>query len=720
MAAGTLIGTPVNRVDGRKKITGAAKYAADLMKGNKIAHGFMVASPIAGGRIAKLNTEAAERAPGVLLVLTHKNAERLNSLPVELGQGGVAAESRMPLTDDRIYYAGQCVAFVVANTAEQARCAASLLDIEYEKDSWAVSVEEASNTAYRPEHFMHEPMQLTRGNVDSARAAADVYFEATYRTPVEHSCAMEPHATIAEWTDDGLRVYNSTQFIVGDAAGLSTAFGLPLDKVQVICPFLGGMFGSKGAMFPHTLLAASAARRIGRPVRTVLTRQDVLTVIPHRTETVQTFELGAKADGRLTAMRHHTLSHTSLRDEFTEPTNLTSRHLYEVPNYEGSHELVRINVIKPAWVRAPGETPCQFALESAMDELAVQLRIDPVELRRRNDAKAHGQTGKPYSSKHLIECYEIGGERFGWKDRPQAPRSMRDGDALIGWGTATATYPGYRMGATVRVRLENEGDRVRAVVATAGSDVGTGMYTMLAITASDQLSLPLEDIEVKLGDSSLPQCAVAGGSNLTASTAPAVMAACQEIRSKLSVTENRLLGAAFEASGLDSIEGTGTTSPIFGSNEQFTFQSFGAHFVEVRVNEDIGRIRVSRIVSVFDCGRIISPKTARSQFIGGIVFGIGHALLEEIVYDPQIGRPINADLAGYLVPVHADVPEIDVYWLDKPDFNFNPIGCRGLGEIGITGVAAAIANAVFHATGVRMRDLPLTPDKFLKAQKSGS
>jgi xanthine dehydrogenase YagR molybdenum-binding subunit len=276
------------------------------------------------------------------------------------------------------------------------------------------------------------------------------------------------------------------------------------------------------------------------------------------------------------------------------------------------------------------------------------------------------------------------------------------------------------MGATVRVRLEKEGDRVRAIVSTAGSDVGTGMYTMLAITASDQLSLPLEDVEVKLGDSSLPQCAVAGGSNLTASTAPAVMAACQEIRSKLSVTENRLLGAAFEASGLDSIEGTGTTSPIFGSNEQFTFQSFGAHFVEVRVNEDIGCIRVSRIVSVFDCGRIISPKTARSQFIGGIVFGIGHALLEEIVYDPQIGRPINADLAGYLVPVHADVPEIDVYWLDKPDFNFNPIGCRGLGEIGITGVAAAIANAVFHATGVRMRDLPLTPDKFLEAQKSGS
>jgi xanthine dehydrogenase YagR molybdenum-binding subunit len=529
---------------------------------------------------------------------------------------------------------------------------------------------------------------------------------------------MEPHATIAEWTDGRLRVYNSTQFIVGDAAGLSTAFGIPLEKVEVICPFTGGMFGSKGMMFAHILLAVSAARRVGRPVRIVLTRQEVLTAIPHRTDTVQTFELGATADGRLTSMRHHTRSHTSLQDEFTEPTNLTSRHLYEVPNYEGSHELVRINVIKPAWVRAPGETPCQFALESAMDELAVRLLMDPIELRRRNHAKAHGQTGKPYSSKHLLECYDVGAERFGWKDRPNAPRSMRDGDAWLGWGTATATYPGYLMGATVRVRLEKEAGEVRAIVSTAGSDVGTGMYTMLAITASDLLSLPLESIEVKLGDSSLPPCAVAGGSNLTASTTPAVLAACQEIRSKLSAINDSSLAAAFLASGLNSIEGTGTTSPIFGSNDRFTFQSFGAHFVEVRVNEDIGRIRVSRIVSVFDCGRIVSPKTARSQFIGGIVFGIGHALLEEVVYDPQIGRPINADLAGYLVPVHADVPEINVAWLDKSDFEFNPIGCRGLGEIGITGVAAAIANGVFHATGVRMRDLPLTPDKFLEAQKS--
>jgi xanthine dehydrogenase YagR molybdenum-binding subunit len=713
--APTPIGTPVNRVDGRKKITGAAKYAADLMKGNEIAHAFLVGSAVAAGRITNIDSAAAESATGVLLILTHKNADRFTNIPVELGPGGVAPESRTPLSDDCIYYAGQCVAAVVAETAEQARFAASLLEISYEKNSWAVTVEEARGTLYQPAQFMHESMQVKRGDVDGALAAADVRLEATYRTPVESACALEPHAAIAEWIDGRLRVYNSSQFISGDAAGLSTAFNLSPDQVEVICPFTGGMFGSKAAMFPHILLAAAAARRIGRPVRAVLTRQDVLTSIPHRTDTIQKFELGAKSDGTLTAMRHYTLSHTSLKDEFIEPTNLTSRHLYEVPNYQGLHELVRINVMKPAWVRAPGEAPCQFALESALDELAVKLQMDPLELRRRNDSNAHGQTGKPYSNKRLLECYEVGEQRFGWKKRPAAPRSMREGDCLIGWGMATATYPGYLMGATIRVRLENTGGQVRATVSTAGSDVGTGMYTMLAITASDYLGLPLEQIEVKLGDSALPPCAVAGGSNLTASTAPAVLGACQAMRKKLGCAPGVPLSQAFQASGQTALEETFQTAPIFGNNDQFTFQSFGAHFVEVRVHEDIGRIRVSRIVSAFDCGRIISPKTARSQYMGGIVFGIGQALLEELVYDPQTGRAVNADLAGYLVPVHADVPEIDISWLDKPDFNFNPIGCRGLGEIGITGVAAAIANAVYHATGVRLRDLPLSPHKFLKA-----
>ncbi len=523
-------------------------------------------------------------------------------------------------------------------------------------------------------------------------------------------------------------------------------FDLPLDKVRVLCPFIGGMFGSKALTGAHVLLAALASRQLKRPVKVVLSRTQVLTDIGHRSETIQRFEIGAKHDGTLTAMRHHVTTHTALNDEFVEFASVTSRMLYHVPNYKTVHETVRLNVMKPSWVRAPGETPGQFALESAMDELAYRLGMDPVELRQRNHAKVNLHNEKPFSSKHLLECYARGAERFGWAARNPKPKSMRDREALLGWGTATATYPGYRMGASVNVRLERDAAGTRALVSTAGSDAGTGMYTMLAITAAEGLGLPLERVSVELGNSELTECAVAGGSNLTASTAPAATDACTEIKRELlkiaAKTADGFTGAQGRESefmfregrlahrsdparsigygdllilgGCDAIEAQGKTTPLFGHNDQYSFQSFGAHFVEVCVIEAIGRVRVSRIVSVFDCGRILSAKTARSQFIGGIVFGIGHALFEDLTYDREHGHPVNADLAGYLVPVHADVPEIDVSWIDEPDFNFNSLGCRGLGEIGITGVAAAIANAVYHATGVRVRDLPITPDKLLK------
>ena len=396
-------------------------------------------------------------------------------------------------------------------------------------------------------------------------------------------------------------------------------------------------------------------------------------------------------------------------------------------------------------MRAPGEAPGQFALESALDELAYKLAIDPVELRRINHASINPVHNKPFSAKHLLECYDRGAERFGWKARNPKLRATRDGNALIGWGMATATYPGYLMGAAVNVRLEREGSGVRAIVSTAGSDVGTGMYTMLAITAADALGLPIEQVTVELGDSTLLPCAIAGGSNLTASTAPAANDACLKIKNNLleiaSKTADGFTGALAKAEefvfrngrvahrsnpaqsisygdllslgGKEALEEQADTKPIFGHNEDYAFQSFGAHFVEVRVNEEIGRVRVSRIVSVFDCGRILSATTARSQFMGGIVFGIGHALLEDLTYDRAHGQPINADLAGYLVPVNADVPEMDISWIDKPDYNFNSMGVRGVGEIGITGVAAAIANAVYHGTGKRVRDLPITPDKLI-------
>ncbi len=741
--ATTLIGTSVNRVDGYHKVTGTAQYAAEMVLG-EMSHAVLVGSPIAAGTIEDIDTSAAERSPGVLLVLTHKNRGPLRSVPAEMDVG-LTAESRVPLEDDRIFHTGQYVAMIVAERAEQARDAASLLKIVYRSKPHAVVLEDAAATKYKPHDFMGDPLQLERGNVAQALAEAEVRLDETYSTPNAHSCALEPHACIASWSGGALTVYNSTQWIMGDRNVLQASFGLPAEKVRILCPYVGGMFGSKAAVGGHVLLAAIASRRLGRPVKAVLSRTQVLLNVGHRTETVQRFEIGAKRDGSIMAMRHHITSHTSIADEFTEPVSVCTRMLYDIPNYQTIHELVRLNVMKPGWMRAPGEAPGQYGIESALDELSYRLEIDPVELRRRNHAIVNPNNKKPFSSKHLLECYERGAERFGWASRKPQPRSMSDGKTLIGWGMATATYPGYRMGAAVNVRLQREPDGVRAYVSTAGSDVGTGLYTMLTLTAADHLGLPIERVTVTLGDSELLPCAVAGGSNLTASTAPATADACAEIKRKLlqiaAETADGFTGAQEHVADFlfqdgrvahlsapqrsigyadlmslgrrESIDAQGSTQPIFGQNDQYSFQSFGAHFVEVRVQQEIGRVRISRIVSVFDCGRIVSAKTARSQFLGGIVFGIGHALLEEIAYDREHGQSANSDLASYLVPVNADVPQIDVSWIGEPDYNFNPIGCRGIGEIGITGVAAAIANAVYHATGVRVRNLPITPDKLL-------
>jgi xanthine dehydrogenase YagR molybdenum-binding subunit len=476
----------------------------------------------------------------------------------------------------------------------------------------------------------------------------------------------------------------------------------------------------------------------------------VLTNSGHRTETVQRFELGATRGGKLVSMRHHTCSHTAVNglpddEEFHEPTNACTRLLYACPHYEATYEARRLHVMRPGWMRAPGEATGQWALECAMDELAAALQLDPVELRRCNHTDVDPHIQKPFSSKHLLTCYQQGAQRFGWEQRIPEPRSMRDGDVLVGWGMATATHPGWLMGATVRVRLVRDGAGVRGVVSTAGIDVGTGMYTMMAIVAAEGLGLPLERITAELGDSRLRPCPPAGGSNLTASTAPAIMDACADIRRQLLSLASSVPGGFERAgerageflfvdgrlapraeptrsiryedllarSGHDQLEAEARTDPSSLRNDQYAFQSFGAHFVEVRVHPDIGRIRVSRVVSVFDVGRVMNAKAVRSQFIGAIIFGIGQALFEELTYDPAQGQAVNADLAGYLVPVHADVPDIDVSWLNEPDLRFNSMGCRGAGEIGITGTAAAIANALYHATGRRVRELPITPDKLL-------
>lgn len=744
--ATTLVGTPVNRVDGRKKVTGTAQYAAEFVLGN-ICHAVLVSSSKPAGRLRTVGVTEAGKAPGVLLVLTHENVGPIGKLPSDMQTGGIYAETRPPLSDDHILHTGQYIAMVVAERMEQARYAASLINVEYDIEPFAVVIEDAPESKFKPKEFLHEPLTFSRGDLAKGFTDAEVKLDETYITPTEHPCALEPHATIASWSGDKLTVYNSTQWVQGDRTVFSAAFNIPPENVTVLCPFTGGMFGSKGAVSGHSILAAVAAQRLNRPVKIVLSRQQVMTDISHRSETIQRFEIGAKRDGTITAMRHHVTSHTSVDGDFPEPASLSSRMLYNVEDYETTQDLIRLNVVRPSWMRAPGEAPGQYALESALDELAYKLNIDPVELRRRNHTTINQHAKKPFSSKHLLECYDRGAERFGWSQRSAKPGSQRDGQTYVGYGMATATYPGYIMGATVKVRLERDAAGARAVVSTAGIDVGTGMYTMLTLVAADELGLPIERVSVELGNSSFTKCAVAGGSNLTASSAPATMDACTEIKRELlkiaaetadgfTGAQGRLnefvfqngrvahrsnpgRGIAYEdllsTARREALEGQGETKPIFGQNEQYAFQSFGAVFVEARVRPEIGRVRVSRVVAVYDCGRIMSAKTARSQFMGGIVFGIGAALLEELNYDRVHGQPVNVDLAEYLVPVHADVPEMDISWIGEPDFNFNAAGCRGIGEIGITGVAAAIANAVYHAVGVRVRDLPITPDKLLRA-----
>jgi xanthine dehydrogenase YagR molybdenum-binding subunit len=704
----TLLGTTVSRVDGRAKVTGSAQYTADLV-GSDLLHAVLLGSSVPSGRLAVLDVTAAERAANVRLVLTSANRGALGALPDGSDWSGWPSESRPPLADDVVNYHGQYIAMIVADTIENARYAASLVVAKYADAPFSTDLAGAATSSH-PVQVMGEELQVSRGDVESALATAAVVVDQTYVTSNQHPSAMEPHATVASWSDGELTVHNSTQWVAGNQVVLAAAFGVPPEKVHVKAPFVGGMFGSKVATAASTILAAVAAKRLGQPVKVVLTREQVLTTVGHRSETVQRVELGAQLDGELLAMRHRTVAHASVDEggnpaEFHEPTSSVTRVLYTTPNYAATHEARRLNVPPPGWMRAPGEATGLWAIESAMDELAVRVGVDPVELRRRNHADRDPHHDLPWSSKHLLECYSVGAQRFGWDGRPFAAGSMREGDDLLGWGMATASYPCWRFGATVRVRLGFERGSARAVVSTAGSEVGNGAYTVLALTAADRLGIDPAQVTVELGDTSLPRSSQTGGSGLTASTAPAVAEACSKLLARLGSLDRLAEG--------DELVEEASTEPVYLRDGTFAYQSFGAHFVEVRVAPDIGRVRVSRVVSVFDIGRVLSAKTTRSQLAGAVVFGIGQALHEQLGYDPAHGRLVNADLAGYLVPVNADVPAVDVSWLDVPDLRYNPLGCRGAGEIGITGLAAAVGNAVHHATGIRVRALPIGPDSLL-------
>lgn len=734
------VGKPLERTDGTLKVTGRARYAAEFDTPG-LAHAVIVTSTVARGRVTGYDTAAAEKAPGVLAVVTPKTAPPLKPVPGrELFPKAkqLPLELRPPLADDRVYHFGQAVAVVVADTFERASAAAALVRVAYAVETPALGAARAEG--FEPESFAgREELQYRRGDAAKALAGAVVRVEATYRTPVEHHHPIEPAATVAEWKDDALALHDSSRWVHATRKVLAGVFGLPAEQVRVVAPFVGGAFGSKGFTWQHNILAAAAAKVVGRPVKLVLTRRQMATLAGHRPETTQTVALGAAKDGALVALRHATTSTTSPLSDFVEPCGTLSKHLYACPAVAVAHRAVRVNRSSPIFMRAPGEAGGTFALEVAMDELAVALGMDPVELRLKNHADGDEEKGLPWSSKHLKECYRRGAERFGWAKRDPRPRSMRDGRLLVGWGMATAAYPGVRAEAKASVRVAADG---RAVASSAAHEIGNGAYTVFTQLAADALGLSVEKVRFELGDSALPFAPAAGGSQTTATVGSAVLAAAEAGKTELAklavadqksplfglkpddlaARDGKLVAKADAAkgdtfaevltrAGKKDIRAEASAGPG-EEKEKFSFLSTGAHFVEVTIDPDLPRVRVTRVVGVFDPGKVLNPRTARSQLLGGVVMGLGAALTEETAYDPR-GVAATPDLEGYLVPTAADAPAVDVSFVDEPDFAFNPTGGRGLGELGITGIAAAVANAVFHATGKRLRDLPITPDKLL-------
>lgn len=734
------IGQPLTRIDGRLKVTGRARYTTDHRIPNT-AHAVLVMSAIAKGRIASIDTRAAGRVTGVLAVVTHENASRL-ATPPDAETGNPSTRKLQVLQDDVVRYPNQPIGVVVAESLEAAREAAALLVVQYAAEPHDVRLEPRLGQAYTPRHAARadQPPESARGDVARGLAAADVRHEHVYRTPLETHNPMEPHATIAVW--DGptrLALHDATQGIFGARKRIAALFGLRPEDVRVISEFLGGGFGSKGPTWSHVVLAAMAARHVGRPVKLALARPQMFGPIGWRSPTRQAIAVGARRDGTLTALRHETVALTSSFDEFMEPASMPSRMLYSCPDVVTSHRLVRADIGTPSYMRAPGWAPGTYALECAIDEMAHALEIDPLAFRLKNHADRDPEKNRRWSTKALRECYEVGAEQFGWKARPLIPGTLRDGHVRIGWGMATAVYPAHRSPASARVRLEPDG---LLIVETGSQDLGTGTYTILAQIAAEAMRLPATRVRVRIGDTELPETPVSGGSQTAASVGTAVHLASTALRQKLiqlavgdgrsplsglAVTdvalENGRLVARAAPSRNETLQallarvGMGVDAradaELDPAHERYASYAFGAEFAEVRVDGDLGQIRVSRLLGVFDPGRVLNAKTARSQFAGGMVWGMGIALHEDTVLDERLGRVVNGNLADYHVPVHADVPAIEVQWVERPDEHVSAIGAKGIGELPITGAAAAIANAVFHATGRRVRDVPITPDKLL-------
>ena len=723
--ASGLMGLPLNRIDGPLKVTGQAPYAFELMEGQeaqRAAYGFILEATIAKGRVASIDTTLAESAPGILLVMTHKNA------PKQAPWGPLDAKNRFArskpqLGSPEIRHYGEPVGFVVAETFEQARAAAHLIAVTYSADAGQYSLEKGKHKAIKPKG--HQEPDSDVGNFDTAFAAAPVKVDAMYTTPVQIHAQMEPHGALAYWTDGRLNIHCSAQLLVSAHHCVAATLLIAPAKVRVVSRYVGGGFGGKLPIYGDVILAALASRELNRPVKTSFTRQQMFHLTTHRSGTLQRLQLAAGTDGVITAIGHEAWSHSARFDDFYEPTAMATRSLYAGANRKTRHRSLPLDLPVADSTRAPGEAVGMLGLECAMDELAHMLKMDPVALRLRNEPKLDPEKNVPYSTRQLVECMEEGSKRFGWSERQQVPGQVRDGRWLIGLGMSASIRGNLLLPSRCLVRLDGKGV---LTVRMAMTDIGTGSYTVFTQVAAEMLGLPVEQVVMELGDSDFPDTPGSGGSFGAASAGSGLFEACQLPRTKLAKAAGVDVQVAVFTNGTVS-DGSKKTSlgvlagPLGMSAEgsiepgdmskKYSQQSYGAHFVEVAVDMDSGEVRVRRMLGVFAAGRILNMKTATSQVLGGMIWGVGSALHEDAVIDDRFGYFVNHDLAEYHVPSHADIPNIEAVFLPESDDKANPLKIKGVGELGISGAGAAVANAVFNATGVRIRDFPLTLDKVI-------
>ncbi len=700
-----MVGSPLSRIDGILKVTGKADYSLDHPVGN-VAYAVLVKSTIAAGKITEIDATSAEKSPGVLAVITHKNAPKLNE------KGGIRGGAM--LQSPAVEFFGQNIGMVVAETFEQAIHAANLVQVKYQEDSPKVDFEKLAPEAKPAKDHEDEK----RGDVKSALASATHKIEEVYGTPIEHHHPMEPHAAIAEWLGDRLTLYSSAQIVNGAQNAAAKTLNLKPENVRIVTPYIGGGFGSKGGQWANLVLTAVAAQVIKRPVKLALTRHQMVNSVGLRQRNFQKISLAATTDGKLMALAHETTTHSAINEEFVEPCGDCSKVMYDTPNSLISYRVVPMHIILPTYTRGPGKSTGSFALESGMDELAFKLNLDPIEFRLKNEPARDPSNDKPWSTRATVQCLREGAKAFGWEKRKPQPRQNEQGDYWVGYGVACGTYPAHQRPSSANVLLKREGSDVRATVELAAADLGTGTYTILAQTAADALGLTVEKIIVKIGDSDLPPAAGSVGSVGAMSYANVVNDVCQKATEELIAKSGKQFFARPTAAQMMISEKiadfqTQTHSEAPASAEEYSSHSFNANFAEVWVHKHTGMVRVNRFLAVTGAGRILNPKTARSQIIGGNVWGIGMALTEESVLDPRRGNFVTRSLADYHIPANLDIGTMEVIFIREEDTASNKLGVKGIGEVGIVGVAAAVANAVFNATGKRVRELPITPDKLV-------